>query len=56
MNEIPTAEQILNCKNWQEIAVSGCARAVYSGVSPLTVTFSGVQRNSLYMLYYFPAA
>ena len=56
MNEVPTAWQVMNCKYWQNYTASGCARAVYSGVTPLTVTMTGVQKNSLYMLYYLPAS
>lgn len=56
MNSAPTAQQILNCQNWEGTLAEGCARAVYSGVSPLTITFSGVQDNSLYMLYYVLAS
>lgn len=55
LNYNPTAEQVLNCVNWEDVAAEGCARAVYTGVSPLTVTFSGVQPNSLYLMYYLPA-
>lgn len=56
MNKSPTAEQVLNCKKWDGNLAEGCGRVVYTGVSPLTVTFSGVQANSLYMLYYLPAS
>ena len=42
VNVPPTAEQVLNCQNWQGITAAGCARAVYSGVQPLTVTFSNI--------------
>jgi hypothetical protein len=55
MNDAPSAEQVLNCQNWYGNLADGCARAVYTGVSPLTVTFSGVQTNSLYLLYYLAA-
>lgn len=55
-NKSPSVEQVLNCQNWQGIAAHGCARAVYSGVSALTVTFSNLQASSLYMLYYLPAS
>lgn len=48
MNSAPSAEQVLNCKTWQGNAADGCARAVYTGVSALQVTFSGVLGNSLY--------
>jgi hypothetical protein len=48
MNLAPSAEQVLNCKNWQDSTVEGCARAVYTGVSALQVTFSGILGNSLY--------
>lgn len=56
MNEVPSAVQVLNCQNWESLTANGCARAVYTGISPLTVTFSGVQSNSLYKLYYLPAS
>jgi hypothetical protein len=55
MNAAPTAEQVLNCQNWQGETADGCARAIYTRISPLSVTFSGVQTNSLYLLYYLPA-
>jgi hypothetical protein len=55
MNQAPSAEQVLNCQNWQGNIADGCARAIYTGVSPLTVTFTEVQTNSLYELYYLPA-
>jgi hypothetical protein len=55
MNYAPSAEQVLNCQTWEGLTADGCARAVYTGVSPLKVTFSGVQTNSLYELYYPPA-
>ncbi len=55
LNEPPTAEQVLNCENWQGETANGCGRAVYTGISALTLTFSGVQTSSLYMLYYMPA-
>jgi hypothetical protein len=54
LNEPPTAEQVLNCQNWQGETANGCGRAVYTGISALTLTFTGVQTNSLYMLYYMP--
>lgn len=41
-NKAPTVEQVLNCQNWQGEIANGCARAVYSGVSALTVTFNGL--------------
>jgi len=56
MNKVPSAEQVLNCQSWMSVAAEGCARAVYSGVSSLTITFTGVQSNSLYMLYYVTAS
>ena len=56
MNKSPTVEQVLNCQNWLGNAAEGCARAVYTGVSPLTVTFASVQPNALYMLYYVVAS
>jgi hypothetical protein len=55
LNGPPTAEQVLNCQNWQGETANGCGRAVYTGISSLTLTFSGVQTKSLYMLYYMPA-
>lgn len=56
MNQAPSAEQVLNCQNWQGGAAEGCGRAVYTGIAPLTVTFNGIQANSLYMLYYLAAS
>lgn len=56
MNEAPTAQQVLNCQNWLNVTAEGCARAVYTGLSPLTVTFSSVQPNSLYLMYYLAAS
>ena len=40
MNQMPTTEQVLNCENWLGMAADGCARAVYTGVAPLTVVFA----------------
>ena len=56
MNQAPTTEQVLNCQNWLSQTANGCARAVYTGVSPLTVTFNPVYGNSLYLLYYVVAS
>lgn len=48
LNSVPSAEQVLNCENWQGETAEGCARAVYTSVSGLQVTFSGILDNSLY--------
>ena len=48
MNYVPTAEEVLNCENWDQIAQTKCARAVYTGVSPLTITFTTVLPDSVY--------
>lgn len=56
LNYAPSAEQVLNCQSWLNIAADGCARAVYSGVASLKVTFTGIQGNSMYMLYYVTAS
>jgi hypothetical protein len=56
MNQAPTATQILNCQNWLGQTAEGCARAVYTGVAPLTVSFTPVLQNSLYLLYYVVAS
>ena len=56
MNQAPTVEQILNCQSWLGQKAEGCARAVYTGVSPLSVVFPNVLTDSMYMLYYVIAS
>jgi len=56
MNKSPTTEQVLNCQSWLGATAEGCGRAVYTGVAPLSVTFTQVQPNALYMLYYVVAS
>lgn len=41
LNEQPSAEQMLNCENWEGLPAEGCARAVYSSTK-LTVTFDNI--------------
>ena len=55
MNEQPSEEQMLNCENWEGLEAQGCARAVYSSTK-LTVSFSNIEKNSLYVLYYAAAS
>lgn len=55
LNTEPTREQILQCRNWENLPVQGCARAVYS-YNALSVTFSNIEANSMYMLYYVAAS
>ena len=55
MNEAPTSEQVLNCQNYKSEPAQGCGRVTYSGVETQSISFTGVQSNSLYMLYYMPA-
>ena len=55
MNSMPTAEQVLNCKNWRGETAEGCGRVVFSGVQSLSISFTGITTQSLYMLYYMPA-
>ncbi len=56
LNYVPTAEQILNCENWDQVTQTTCARAIYTGVSPLTITFSSILPDSVYKLYYITAS
>lgn len=56
MNKAPTTEQVLNCLNWMGETAEGCGRAVYTGVAPLSVVFTQVEPNALYMLYYVVAS
>jgi hypothetical protein len=55
LNVPPTQDQLINCVTWQNITADGCARAVYSGTS-VQISFSGIQTNSMYWLYYAAAA
>ena len=56
LNQAPSVEQILNCQNWMSVTAQGCARAVYTGVAPLSVVFPNVEPDSLYMLYHVVAS
>ena len=56
LNQAPSVEQVLNCQNWLSETAEGCGRAVYTGVSPLSLVFAAIQPNSLYMLYYVVAS
>jgi len=55
LNSPPTQDQLINCLTWQNSVADGCARAVYSGTN-VQISFSGIQTNSMYWLYYGAAA
>lgn len=46
---------MLNCENWEGVQAEGCARAIYSG-KDLSLTFTGIEENSTYLLYYTVAS